>query len=111
MRTLENCERRCGAKNQRCGICGKPITREPNLAWRDVPVIVDEEKVSNFRGDDIVKFYHPECVRMEKVDDDHFTWWYDEDLHEPGAKNMSTFEIAQAAWNEAVKRMISIQKG
>jgi hypothetical protein len=48
---------------------------------------------------------------MEEVDDDHFTWWHDEYLQEPGAENMSTFEIAQAAWNEAVKRMIVIQKG
>lgn len=37
--------------------------------------------------------------------DAHFTWWYDEYLQKPGAKSMSTFEIAQAAWNEAVKRM------
>lgn len=40
------------------------------------------------------------------VDDDHFTWWFDEFMATArSVDSMSTFEIAQAAWNEAVKRM------
>ena len=41
----------------------------------------------------------------EDLDDNHFTWWHDKFLSEPGSENMSTFEIAQAAWNEAIKRI------
>lgn len=41
----------------------------------------------------------------KEVDDDHFTWWYDEYIGSPDSKPGSQFEIAAAAWNEAVKRM------
>ncbi len=47
--------------------------------------------------------------RLILVDDDHFTWWYDEFMSKAeGAALMSTFEVAQFAWNEAVSRILRI---
>jgi len=40
--------------------------------------------------------------RPEKVSDDEFTWWYDAQDWE----GMSPYEIASAAWEEAVRRML-----
>lgn len=61
-RYTENCEIRPGAKNKLCTTCGKPISRKPNQAWRDVHIVVDEERVSFFRGEDKVEFHHLECI-------------------------------------------------
>ena len=38
----------------------------------------------------------------DTVDDDHFTWWHDEQ----NFTNMSPYEIAAMAWHEAVARML-----
>lgn len=41
----------------------------------------------------------------KSVDDDHFTWWFDELMSHETSGNMSTYEIAQMAWVEAIKRL------
>lgn len=48
----------------------------------------------------------------EKVDDDHFTWWFDEMMSNPCNEKLSYYEVALLAWNEAVERcMKEINKG
>jgi hypothetical protein len=45
--------------------------------------------------------------RPASVDDDHFTWWWDEQRF----TTESPFEMAQRAWEEAVRRMRTANKG
>lgn len=59
--TKENCDTRPGAKNQPCHRCKKPFVLNSKKGWKATPVVVETEKISQFRGDDMVRFFHPEC--------------------------------------------------
>lgn len=53
---------RIGAQTSKCCGCGEPIgAAKVKRDWDDVLVVVTEVKVSRFRGDDQVEFFHPEC--------------------------------------------------
>jgi len=53
---------RMNARNPKrvCDRCGKPFEKHHD-GWDSTGLVVTEEEVSCMRGDDIVKFYHPEC--------------------------------------------------
>ena len=44
-----------------CDGCKKPFRVDPSKGWKAVPIITVTEEVNWFRGDDEVRFYHPEC--------------------------------------------------
>ena len=50
-------------KNHPCDGCGKPFIVHPTKGWEETLVVVTEERVSIFRGDDVVRFYHPGCFQ------------------------------------------------
>ena len=62
---LENAESRPETKMAKCGVCGKGFVLNPKMGWKGTKVAVVEVRANEFRGDDEVKFYHPEC--REKV--------------------------------------------
>jgi len=77
--------------------------------------MMSERPFSNSRRDDRSPWRsqrtlsNPSTVKKEppkEVDDLHFTDWHDEYMSGDGIKGMSTFELMQTAWEEAVKRMI-----
>ena len=63
--TMENCEMRPGAKKALCEKCGKPFISDPKGGWKTTLVVVETEKNGWFRGDDSVRFFHPECHQVK----------------------------------------------
>lgn len=57
---------RPGAQKRLCSHCKTPFISDPTIGWRGTPVVVTEEKVSIFRGEDEVHFYHPQCFEAFK---------------------------------------------
>lgn len=48
----------------RCAVCKQEFTASP-AGWEQTPIVVTDEQISIMRGDDITKFYHPECFEKE----------------------------------------------
>lgn len=55
---------RPGAKDEMCAVCGEGFPMHPG-GWFKTEIAVSETRVGWFRGDDIVEFAHPNCVRMQ----------------------------------------------
>ena len=51
------------AKTHPCHWCGKPFIVHPTKGWEETLVVVTEERVSIFQGEDVVRFYHPGCYQ------------------------------------------------
>ncbi len=52
---------RPGAKDSPCAACGRRFKMDPR-GWKKTQVYVETEEVSQMRGDDVVRFFHPACV-------------------------------------------------
>ena len=55
---------RPAAKGRLCDGCGKPIAIAPT-GWRATPIVVTELQIDIFRGNDVVRFFHPGCEPTE----------------------------------------------
>ena len=58
---LCNASNRPGIKTSKCKACGKPFILAKE-GWKGTKAFVEEIQTNCFRGDDIVNFYHEECL-------------------------------------------------
>lgn len=53
------------ARLKSCNGCKKPFQAHPTIGWHGTTILVVEEQVSWFRGDDEITYWHPECFKPE----------------------------------------------
>jgi hypothetical protein len=67
--TYESVFNRPAAKRERCTYCGRTFVLDPQVGWKGTRIVTVETQVSNRRGEDLVRFYHPECAEKEGIGD------------------------------------------
>lgn len=53
--------RRPGTRTRPCAGCGQPFPHVSRTGNGSVPIVVETTEVSIMRGEDKVRFFHPEC--------------------------------------------------
>ncbi|HDY68329.1 MAG TPA: hypothetical protein ENH85_11135 [Candidatus Scalindua sp.] len=59
----EDCQQRPHGKQAKCKACDKGFNMHKRYGWKGTKIMVREAQVSCMRGDDIVEFVHPRCLK------------------------------------------------
>lgn len=61
--TKEDCQCRPVGKERKCKFCSQSLNMHKRYGWKGTKIMVRETQISCMRGDDIVEFAHPKCLK------------------------------------------------